>query len=101
MQLRFVASLLSALALSSSSPLAAQTPVWSLMPGAPSGTTPRFDDISFVNEHTGWVARSTSGIYKTTDGGNTFTLVRSSTNSYPGTNLVAHFRSVLFVSPTR
>src|SRR5947209_3144394 len=101
MQPRLVVSLLFALALFRCEPLAAQTPVWTLFPGAPTNTTPRFDDIAFVNETTGWVARATVGIYKTTDGGKSFTLVRSSTNSYAGTNLVAHFRSILFTSPTR
>ena len=79
----------------------AQTPVWWQYPNSPSGTTPRFDDISFVNATTGWVARATGGIYKTTDGGNSFNLVRSSTIAYPGVNLVAHFRAIDFVSETR
>lgn len=79
----------------------AQTPVWTQLPGAPAGTSPRFDDVSFVNETNGWVARSVGGIHKTTDGGKTFTLSRSSVGSYPGTNLTAHFRSVCFVSEAR
>lgn len=79
----------------------AQTAVWTQLPGAPSGTTPRFDNISFVDETNGFVARATGGIYKTTDGGKTFTLSRSSTAAYPGTTLTAHFRSIAFVSPTR
>lgn len=81
--------------------LTAQTPVWTQFPNAPSGTTPRFDNISFVDETNGFVARATGGIYKTTDGGKTFTLSRSSTAAYPGTSLTAHFRSIAFVSPTR
>lgn len=100
MQLRTPVSLLFAAALLVCEGLRAQTPVWTQMPGAPSGTTPRFDDISFVNEFTGYVARATGGIFKTTDGGNTFTLSRSSTVAYPGTNLTAHFRSICFASAT-
>ena len=79
----------------------AQTPVWTQFPSAPGGTTPRFDDLSFIDETNGWIARSTGGIYKTTDAGKTFTLSRPSTVAYPGTNLTAHFRSICFVSPTR
>jgi len=79
----------------------AQTPVWMQFPNAPGGTTPRFDDISFIDETNGWVARATGGIYKTIDGGKTFTLSRSSTAAYSGTNLTAHFRSICFVTPTR
>ena len=81
--------------------VSAQTPVWTQFPSAPAGTTPRFDDVSFIDETNGWVARSTGGIYKTADGGKTFTLSRSSTAAYPGTNLTAHFRSICFVSPMR
>lgn len=68
-------------------------PVWVQMTNSPAGTTPRFDDIFFVNESTGWTARSTSGIYKTTNGGNTWTQVLAQ----PAT----HFRSIGFASPTR
>ena len=87
-----------ALAVFTSGLLCAQTPSWNLLPGAPSGTTPRFDDISFINEKTGYVARATGGIYKTTDAGNTFTLAHSSSMAYPGTNLLAHFRSIMFLT---
>jgi len=79
----------------------AQTPVWTQFPNGPSGTTPRFDDISFVDPTNGWVARATGGIYKTGDGGKTFAVSRASTAAYPGTNLTAHFRSICFVSSTR
>lgn len=79
----------------------AQTPVWTQFPNAPAGTTPRFDDVSFPNATNGWVARATGGIYRTRDGGRTFTLSRAATAAYPGTNLTAHFRSICFVSPTR
>ncbi|HKI77336.1 MAG TPA: YCF48-related protein [Ignavibacteriaceae bacterium] len=36
-------------------------------------TAARFDDISFVNPSLGWVANSSGQIYKTTDGGNSWT----------------------------
>ncbi|MSU58407.1 MAG: hypothetical protein EXS35_09545 [Pedosphaera sp.] len=94
---RPVVTILFALAAVATAPLAAQTPVWSQFPNAPSGTSPRFDDLSFINESTGWVARATGGIWKTTNGGNSFTLSRSSTVS----NLTAHFRSIGFVSESR
>ena len=81
--------------------VSAQTPVWTQFPSAPGGTSPRFDDISFIDETNGWVARSTGGIYKTTDGGKTFMLSRPSAVAYPGTNLTAHFRSICFVAPLR
>lgn len=68
-------------------------PVWVQMTNSPAGSTPRFDDIFFVNESTGWTARSTSGIYKTTDGGNSWI----QTLNQPGT----HFRSIGFASATR
>lgn len=69
----------------------AQTPVWSQMPGSPSGTT-RHDDIVFVNETTGWSARGRGGIFKTTDAGNTWTQVNF--------NSSAHFRCLGFISET-
>jgi hypothetical protein len=75
---RTVAVLWLALAIFDCESVPGQTPVWSQLPGSPSGTTARFDDVSFVNENTGWVARATGGIYKTTDAGQTFTQVRSS-----------------------
>ena len=63
------------------------------MPGSPSGTTPRNDDIYFVNPTNGWVARSTNGIYKTTDGGITWVQKLNQ----PAT----HFRCIAFASATR
>jgi photosystem II stability/assembly factor-like uncharacterized protein len=101
MHSRLFAMLWFALTLCAVIKLQAQTPVWTQFPNSPSGTTPRFDDISFVNETTGFVARATGGIWKTTDGGQSFTLSRSSIGAYPGTNLTAHFRSIAFASATR
>ncbi|HXU75717.1 MAG TPA: immunoglobulin domain-containing protein [Methylomirabilota bacterium] len=69
------------------------SPVWAQFPGSPSGTTPRHDDIYFIDETTGWSARSTGGIYKTVDGGNTW----SNVLSRPAT----HFRCLGFASATR
>jgi photosystem II stability/assembly factor-like uncharacterized protein len=71
-----------------------QTPIWTQLPNSPSGTSPRFDDVYFVNESTGWTARSTGGIYKTTDAGNTWVQqVPNLTNT--------HFRCIGFASATR
>jgi photosystem II stability/assembly factor-like uncharacterized protein len=81
--------------------LFSQTPVWSEFPSSPSGTSPRNDDVHFVDPLHGWVARATDGIYRTTNGGNTFEKVRASSFGYPGTNLTAHFRSIGFASTTR
>jgi photosystem II stability/assembly factor-like uncharacterized protein len=86
--------------------LAAQSPIWSQLPGSPTslllnGNTPRDDDNHFVDPLHGWVARATDGIYRTTNGGLTFQKVYSSTNAFPGINLVAHFRSINFASATR
>lgn len=80
---------------------AAPAPLWTQFANAPSGTSPRFDDLSFLDETNGYVARATGGIWKTTDGGKSFSLSRSSSGAYPGTNLTAHFRSIGFASPLR
>ncbi|MEP6662665.1 MAG: immunoglobulin domain-containing protein, partial [Verrucomicrobiota bacterium] len=68
----------------------AQTPVWTQLPGSPSGTA-RNDDIFFTDETNGWTARGTSGIHKTTDGGKTWVQVLTK----PST----HFRSIGFLTP--
>ncbi|MFN7138297.1 MAG: WD40/YVTN/BNR-like repeat-containing protein, partial [Limisphaerales bacterium] len=69
----------------------AQTPVWSQFSSSPDATT-RHDDICFVSRTHGWSARGRDGIYRTTDGGNTWTKVL--------TNNATHFRSIGFVSET-
>src|SRR5215207_6945438 len=69
-----------------------QIPTWSQLPNSPSGTT-RHDDIWFVDETTGWSARGRGGIFKTTDGGNTW--VQKLTNT------TTHFRCIAFASPLR
>lgn len=79
----------------------AQTPVWSQFSSSPAGNSPRNDDIHFVDPWHGWAARATDGIYRTTNGGVTFTRVRPSNSLYPGTNLTAHFRSINFASTMR
>lgn len=79
----------------------AQTPVWSQFASSPAGTSPRCDDVHFVDPLHGWVARATDGIFRTTNGGLTFTKVLSSAIPYPGTTLTAHFRSINFASPMR
>ncbi len=66
-----------------------QTPVWTQMPGSPSGTT-RHDDIYFIDETTGWSARGLGGIFKTTNGGATW---------IQKTNMpTTHFRSIGFLT---
>jgi hypothetical protein len=79
----------------------AQTPVWMQLPSSPAGNSPRNDDIHFVDLWNGWAARATDGVYRTTNGGLSFHKVLPALNAYPGTNLVAHFRSINFASPTR
>lgn len=58
---------------------------WVIAPGSVPQTG-RYEDMSFVNENTGWFAGPT--IVKTTDGGNSFT-VQFDTNAY-------YFRSIAF-----
>lgn len=69
-----------------------QAPLWTQMPGSPSGTT-RHDDMVFVGETNGWSARGRGGIFRTTDAGNTWTQVNF--------NTTAHFRCIGFLSETR
>lgn len=66
--------------------LFAQTPSWHVLPNSPS-TNWRHDDISFINETTGWALFNTSfsgantgRVYKTTDGGNSWSMQMSVTN---------------------
>jgi photosystem II stability/assembly factor-like uncharacterized protein len=80
---------------------AAQSPVWTQLPSSPAGNSPRNDDIHFVDPLNGWAARATDGVYRTTNGGLSFHKVLPALKAYPGTNLVAHFRSINFASPTR
>jgi photosystem II stability/assembly factor-like uncharacterized protein len=80
---------------------AAPAPVWTQLAGSPPGNSPRNDDIHFVDARNGWAARATDGVYRTTNGGLSFTKVLPAVNAYPGTNLVAHYRSIYFASPTR
>ncbi len=89
--MNFKSYFLSALVAFSSFAAVAQTPVWTQLPGSPSGTA-RNDDIYFTDATNGWTARGTSGIHKTTDGGKTWTQVLTK----PGT----HFRSIGFLTPT-
>src|SRR5687768_16848686 len=49
---------------------------WQMLPTPP---TPRVDDIFFVDQNNGWAAGGGSGnILKTTDGGDTWTVVKKS-----------------------
>ncbi len=73
-------------------PVWAQNPVWLQLPNSPGGTT-RHDDIFMLNETTGWSARGRGGIFKTTDGGNTWV---------QKTNMpVTHLRCIGFASALR
>ncbi len=45
---------------------------WQLLPNSPSAGF-RHDDMYFINKDTGWVVNVDGYIYKTTDGGNSFT----------------------------
>jgi len=61
--------------------LYSQTFQWKLLPNSP-GTTGsgRFDDVYFNDPNTGWVINySTGGVHKTTNGGNTWSLIFNST----------------------
>ncbi len=71
-----------------------QTPVWTQMPGSPSGTT-RHDDIYMLDATNGWTARGRAGIFKTTDGGNTWV---QKTN---GVSSTTHFRCIGFATTLR
>jgi photosystem II stability/assembly factor-like uncharacterized protein len=73
----------------------AQTPVWTQFLGTPLNNTLRHDDVIFVGQTNGWSARGIDGVYRTTNGGQTWTKVIANTNP------VAHFRSIGFASPTR
>lgn len=65
-------------------------PVWTQFPNSPGGTSSRHDDIYFTDPTNGW-ASHINNIYRTTNGGATWT-----TNlSLAGT----HFRSVSFGTP--
>ena len=74
----------------------AQTPVWTQFPNSPPGTSFRNDDISFADVTNGWSARGRDGIYRTTNGGQSWLSVTPHIVAS-----VAHFRSVGFASPTR
>lgn len=88
----FFCSLLALIALALSS--GAQTPVWTQFANSPAGTT-RNDDLVFIGQTNGWSARGIDGVYRTTNGGLTWTKVLAN----PGP--VAHFRSIGFASLTR
>jgi len=75
----------------------AQTPVWTQFPNSPvGGGNFRNDDICFVDLTNGWSARGTDGIYRTTNGGQSWISVTPQVVAK-----VAHFRSIGFASPTR
>lgn len=67
----------------------AQTPVWTQFANSPSSTT-RHDDIYMLNSSTGWTARGRGGIFKTTDGGQTWVQKLNKTDT--------HFRCISFLN---
>jgi len=50
----------------------AKSQTWSILPASPNSASFRHDDIFFINKDTGWVCNVDGNIYKTTDGGNTW-----------------------------
>src|SRR5438876_3232689 len=63
-----------------------QAPLWHTLPNAPY-TLWHYDDLSFINENTGWVVYNTAfgagdngRVYKTTDGGNSWAMQMSVSN---------------------
>lgn len=75
----------------------AQTPIWTQFPNSPvGGGNFRNDDITFVDLTNGWSARGTDGLYRTTNGGQSWFSVTPQVVANK-----AHFRSIGFASPTR
>lgn len=72
--------------------VSAQPYGWSQLPNSPSDSA-RYDDVYFVNASAGWAAGGRDGIYRTTNGGNTWAKVL--------TNSSTHFRCIGFASATR
>ena len=66
---------------------------WSMLPNSPvpDSASQRFEDISMVDANTGWIAMYSGKLYKTTDGGNSWTLNLTGSN-FPYSN----FRSLGF-----
>ncbi|MBI3004885.1 MAG: hypothetical protein HYY49_05650, partial [Ignavibacteriales bacterium] len=71
----------------------AQTGTWSSLPNAPVPPS-RINDGFFISPSTGWVVSGAGLIYKTTNGGASWTPQLNKSNS-------THFRSVGFVDPLR
>ena len=71
-----------------------QTPVWTQFPNSPAGNV-RNDDIFFTDQQHGWSARGTDGVYRTTNGGQTWIKAITNGATIP---LTAHFRSIGFAS---
>lgn len=73
--------------------LFSQTYQWNLIPNSPvpDSASQRFEDISFVNPNTGWIAQYSGIIYKTTNAGNNWTNVLTS-SAFP----FGKFRSLGF-----
>ena len=63
---------------------------WEALPNSPKGGYWNHDDIVFWNDSLGWVCDISGKIYKTTDAGDSWDLVKDS----PGTS----FRAMAFIS---
>src|SRR5262245_4959000 len=68
-----------------------QIPAWKQLPNSPSVS--RHDDVYPLNESIAWTASGRDGIYKTIDGGVSWTKVL--------TNPATHFRCIGFASASR
>lgn len=60
--------------------VARATPMWQALPAAP--TSIRMDGLSFVDANHGWVGSAEGWIYRTTDGGASWTLQLNSPTNY-------------------
>ena len=64
---------------------------WSILPSSPSSASFRHDDIFFINRDTGWVCNVDGKIYRTSNGGYTWTTQLNQPNT--------SFRCLGFASP--
>lgn len=60
---------------------------WEVLPNAPT-TNSRFEDIMFISPEMGWLVHSQGRVYKTVDGGQTWTQIYQSVGGF--------FRSIVF-----
>src|SRR5690606_30094317 len=74
---------------------------WALTPNVKLPVTlkggQRYDDVFFIDQHTGFLAFKES-IFKTTDGGVSWTTVLTLSPSNPKHNASAYFHSIFFIN---